>query len=194
MNTSLASRVTKASSRRPLKPRRFLKAGNCWWLAKYRDASGTIREVSTGCKDKGAAQSMLTELERRQELIRSGVVTSAENGIADHSGTPIARHFEAFREHRVTQELNPARIKSTHSRLIRLATECGFKRLADLSGETMTRWLGQQLAAGMGAGTRNEYRQEMVGFANWCVRTGRLTVNPFDDVPRANAKADQRRK
>jgi integrase len=34
----------------------------------------------------------------------------------------------------------------------------------------------------------------MVGFANWCVRTGRLTANPFEDVPRANAKADQRRK
>ena len=33
MNTSLASRVTKASSRRPLKPRRFLKAGNCWELS-----------------------------------------------------------------------------------------------------------------------------------------------------------------
>ncbi|MDA0809669.1 MAG: hypothetical protein O2983_16575 [Planctomycetota bacterium] len=34
----------------------------------------------------------------------------------------------------------------------------------------------------------------MIGFANWCVRSGRLTVNPFGDVPRSNAKADQRRK
>jgi len=31
----------------------------------------------------------------------------------------------------------------------------------------------------MGAGTRNEYRQELVGFANWCVRTRRLLNNPF---------------
>jgi integrase len=46
----------------------------------------------------------------------------------------------------------------------------------------------------MGAGTRNEYRAELIAFANWCVRTGRLSVNPFNDVPRANAKADRRRK
>jgi integrase len=164
------------------------------WLAKYRDGSGRLQEVSTGCKDKGAAQAVLSQLERRQELIRSGVVTSAENGIADHARAPISRHFEAYREQRVTQELNEARIKSTQSRLKRLATECRFKRLTDLSGELLTRWLGLQLAADMGAGTRNEYRAEMISFANWCVRSGRLAVNPFGDVPRANAKADQRRK
>jgi integrase len=46
----------------------------------------------------------------------------------------------------------------------------------------------------MGAGTRNEYRQELVGFGNWCVRTRRLLSNPFTGVPKADAKADCRRK
>ena len=41
MNTSLASRVTKASSRRPLKPRRFLKAGNC---CRYVDVADRSRD------------------------------------------------------------------------------------------------------------------------------------------------------
>jgi hypothetical protein len=74
-------------------------------LAEYRHASGVIQEIATGCKDKGAAQAILSRLERRQELIRSGVVTSAENGIADHAGTPIVEHFAAYREHRVSPEL-----------------------------------------------------------------------------------------
>ena len=164
------------------------------YTAKFQDENGSPCEVPTGCRDKGAALRVMAEQERRAGLIRSNVMTSAECRIADHAGTPIARHFETYREHRVTQELNPTRIKNTQSRLNRVASECGFKRLADLSAEAFTRWLGQQLAVGMSAGTRNEYRQEMVGFANWCVRTGRLTVNPFLDVPRANAKADQRRK
>ena len=164
------------------------------YTAKFKDENGSPCEVPTGCRDKGAALRVMAEQERRAGLIRSNVMTSAECRIADHAGTPIARHFETYREHRVTQELNPTRIKNTQSRLNRVASECGFKRLADLSAEAFTRWLGQQLAVGMSAGTRNEYRQEMVGFANWCVRTGRLTVNPFLDVPRANAKADQRRK
>ncbi|MFT5326656.1 MAG: integrase [Planctomycetaceae bacterium] len=165
-----------------------------FWLAKYRDGSGVIREVATGCKDRAAAQTKLTDLERRAELIRSGVLQASEETISGHSSKSISAHFQAYHDHRVSQELNETRIRNTDSRLKRLADECGFYRLADLSGETLTHWLGQQISVGMGAGTRNEYRSELIGFANWCVRTGRLAVSPFFDVPRANAKADQRRK
>jgi multidrug resistance efflux pump len=95
------------------------------YTAKFRAADGTVREVPTGCRDRDAARAVLAELERREELLKAGVMTQAESGIADHAATPIARQFEAYREHRVTQELNAARIKSTHSRLKRLAKECG---------------------------------------------------------------------
>ncbi len=165
-----------------------------FWLMKYRDGSGVIREVATGCKDRASAQTMLTDLERRAELIRSGVIQVCEETIAGHSSKPIGQHFAAYHDHRISQELNATRIKNTDSRLKRLADECGFHRLADLSGEPFTRWLGQQLAEGMGAGTRNEYQKELVGFGNWCISTGRLTSNPFSKIPRANVKADQRRK
>jgi integrase len=173
-------------------PRIVVQSGK--WLAKFRDGDGILREVSTGCKDKGAAQAVLAGLERRAELIRSNVITATENAIADHAVAAIADHFDAYRQHRITQGLNHTRIRNTQSRLERLAKECGFHRLIDLSGDTLTRWLAEQLSVGMGAGTRNEYRAEMVAFANWCIRSGRLASNPFNDVPRANAKADPRRK
>jgi len=192
VNKGGKKRAARLTTGRDGSPRIVVESGR--WLAKYRDGLGIVREVSTGCKDKGAAQAMLSELERRAELVRANVMTAGEDATAGHSTVPIAQHFEAYREHRVTQQLSSTRIQNTQSRLARLAIECGFSRLSDLAGERLTRWLGEQLSVGMGAGTRNEYRQEMVGFANWCVRSGRLTVNPFEDVPRANAKADQRRK
>ncbi len=46
----------------------------------------------------------------------------------------------------------------------------------------------------MSPGSRNDFRQELLTFANWCVRTQRLIENPFALVPRANAKVDPRRK
>lgn len=163
------------------------------WLAKYRDGAGIIREVSTGCRDKAAARSVLTDLERKAELVRSNVITAAESAVADHATVPVVKHFEAYQSHRVTQELSPARIKGSHSQLLRIATDCGFSKLSDLNSDALTGWLGEQLATGMGARTRNEYRQEMIGFATWCVKTGRLTTNPFGSVPRADEKADRRR-
>ena len=46
----------------------------------------------------------------------------------------------------------------------------------------------------MGAVTRNGYREACVTFGNWCVRNRRLLSNPFAAVPKADAKADSRRK
>jgi integrase len=163
------------------------------YVAKFLDGTGKPQKVSTGCSDEGAARAVLHKHERRAELIRSGVMTVSEDAISDHYSAPLADHFDAYHEHRVARELSTVRIKNTDSRLACLADECGFRRLADLSADKLIQWLGKQKKAGMSPGTRNEYRQELVGFGNWCVQTHRISTNPFSDVPKANAKADPRR-
>ena len=45
----------------------------------------------------------------------------------------------------------------------------------------------------MGPRTRNTYRAAAVAFCNWCMETGRLTVNPFAKVPKADEDVDPRR-
>ena len=37
------------------------------YVARYRDGNGLVVEVSTGCRDKTAAQSVLADLERKAE-------------------------------------------------------------------------------------------------------------------------------
>ncbi len=163
------------------------------YFAKYRDGAGIVRQVATGCRDEDAARSVLSKLERRAELVRSEIISPAEDATADHQHTPLAQHVAAIHEHRTAKGLNAARIANTKSRLDRLADECGFSRLADCSADALTHWLNRQQANGMSPGNRNEYRQELVGFGNWCVETHRLSVNPFSKVPKADAKFDRRR-
>ena len=164
------------------------------YTAKYRDGSGVVREVATGCRDETAARSVLGDMERRAELVKAGVLTVAEDAVADHQETPLGQHFAAYLAHQKTKGLNRVRVQNTESRLNRLAAECDFRTLGSLSAAALERWLVARQAEGMGAGTRNEYRQELVGFANWCVRTRRLLSNPFAGVSKADAKADCRRK
>jgi hypothetical protein len=57
----------------------------------------------------------------------------------------------------------------------------------------LERWLILRQAEGMSAGNRNEYRQALVGFANWCVRRQRMAANPFTGVAKADARLDRRR-
>ena len=164
------------------------------FTAKYRDGSNVVREVATGCRDETAARSVLADLERRAELVKAGVMTAAEDAVADHQGVPFAEHAAAYIDHQTAKGLNPTRTKNTTARLKRLAIECGFAILADLDGAKLERWLSLRSSEGMSPGNRNEFRQELVGFGNWCVRSRRLLTNPFANVPKADTKADCRRK
>ncbi|HND55445.1 MAG TPA: site-specific integrase, partial [Pirellulaceae bacterium] len=112
----------------------------------------------------------------------------------DFQRLPIDEHFAAYRDHKTAKGLNAVRLRNTQSRLERIARECGFGRLSDLDSNGFERWLALRTAEGMSPGNRNEYRQELVGFGNWCVKSRRLLVNPFADVPRADAKSNPSRK
>jgi integrase len=163
-----------------------------YYIARYRDGSGTMVEVPTKCSDIVAARALLSQLERRAELVRAGVMTAAEGDAADHADLPLSRHFDAYECRLRAKGGNERRIAMLRRRLERLARECRFARLNRMSASTVEEWLVSQADAGMAAATRNVYRESLVCFGNWCRRTHRLSVNPFTDLPRADGKADRR--
>ena len=170
----------------------ILEAGT--YTAKYRDGSGIVRKVATGCRDKTAAESVLAKLERRAEKVKGGILSVDEAAAIDQQDRPLSEHTSDFLEHQQAKEINKVRLDNTRSRLKRIASDCGFRRLGDLNGTALERWLSARQVEGMGAGTRNAYREAWVTFGNWCVRNHRLLSNPFARVPKANAKVDTRRK
>ena len=162
------------------------------YMARYRDGNGHVVEVATGCRDEVAARGVLTKLERRAELIRSGVITEGEGDAAEHSVAPLPRHLDAYEKHLRAKGGDPRRISMLRRRLERLARECRFSRLNRMAPGPVERWLVERADSGMAAATRNSYREALIGFGNWCRRTHRLTRNPFADVPRADQNADRR--
>ncbi|MGH7192326.1 MAG: tyrosine-type recombinase/integrase, partial [Candidatus Saccharimonadales bacterium] len=163
------------------------------YTAKYRDGAGVVVEVSTGCRDADAARSVLADLERRAELVKAGVMTTGQDAAADHRRSPLADHFAAYLASLQSQGVSQMHRDNVRRQLDRLAAECPFGTLADLDRDGLERWLAAQAQAGMGARTRNTYLDAAVSFANWCVETNRLVVNPFARVKRADEKADCRR-
>lgn len=164
------------------------------YTAKYRDGSGIIREVATGCRDESAARSILTELERRADKVRSNLRTAEEDATVDHLVTDLSGHVADFLEHQIAKGVGKTPRTDAKRALDRIAFDCRFRRLADLNGIAVERWLVARQGEGMSARTRNCYRQAWVTFANWCVRECRLLANPFARVPKADEKSDPRRK
>lgn len=164
-----------------------------YYIAKYRDGKRLVQEVSTGCRDESAARQVLADLERRAELVKAGVMSNAESAVADHSATAIAEHFAAFEKHLRAKGVTDVHREDTGRFLRRLAKECSFSTLAELSREKLEHWLALKSGEGMSARTRNAYRNAAVAFGNWGRSTNRLTENPFSGTPKANEKADPRR-
>src|SRR6185437_13058076 len=110
----------------------------------YRDGNGLVAEISTGCRDQDAARKVLGELERRAELVKAGVVTAAENAVADHQATSLANHFAVYIDHLHAKGASKSHRDNVRRQLERLAAECSFSKLADLSRDAIERWLAGQ--------------------------------------------------
>jgi integrase len=163
------------------------------WLAKYRDASGAIREIATGCRDRSAAQTILTGLERRQELVRSGVVSPAQDAISNHQSTVLTEHFGDYLINMRSRNLSDGHISEVTRYLDTLADECNFARLADVTRPRFDRWLVDRRDKDAGARTLNCFRAAWMGFLNWCVDASRLAINPLSGVPKADERSGRRR-
>ncbi len=164
------------------------------WYGQYLDACGRRRRVPLST-DKVAARHMLAALEREAELIRRGVMSKAEVSAGKHQGTPLAQHFEDYLAYLEAKGTCKEHRAERDRQLRRIARECGFSWLADLDRTTLERWLTQQARNAMSARTRNSYLASATAFCNWCAdnEVGRLRMNPFDGIEKANEKADQRR-
>lgn len=163
------------------------------YTAKYRDGSGHVREVATGCRTESGARKVLSDLQTRAEKVKSNLITAAEDAVVDHLTTPVSDHFTAYCDYLASKGVTPAHRKLTLSYLRRLANECNFVRLGDTKRDAVESWLAARTSESMSARTRNAYRESAVAFGNWCVQAGRLLTNPFAGLPRANQKADPRR-
>ena len=162
-------------------------------MVKYRDGTGIVHTTSTGCRDEQAARRVLSDLERKAELVKAEVMTEAEAATGEHQAIPLPEHFDAFQRSMEASGVTPGHVKTTRHNLNRLAEECRFVRLNDLRREHLEAWLVARAKEDMSARSRNAHRDALVAFCNWCCDTGRLTSNPFHVIPKANEKADRRR-
>ena len=163
------------------------------YTAKYRDGSGLVCEVSTGCRDEDAARSVLRDLERRAELVKSGVMSIAEDSIADQQAVPLDDHFRTYVNHLQAKGAGQNHRDATRRCLGRVTADCGWQWLRDLTRQGIEKWVAQRMADGTSAASRNKHLASLIAFGNWCVDCGRMLVNPFSRIPKANEKADPRR-
>jgi integrase len=200
---STVARWTPKGARRPITAtvrtlddgRQVIDQPTGCYYAKYRDASGEVRRVSTGCKDESNARQFLANLERKAERVKAGVVSHSELAVSDHVAAPIQGHIDAY----AATLGDGQHARETRRYLERLAEALAWRNLGDLRRDALELWLAGQARPtpdgkpARSARTRAGFQTAAVAFCNWLVEARRLPANPFARMPKPNIDADRRR-
>jgi integrase len=163
------------------------------YLARFRDGSGVVRTIATGCREILATRAKLAEWERRAELVKAGVITPAEETISENRRSPIAPQIESYVASLRASGATPKHVTSLQRRLNLLCEQCGFRTLRDLNRDAVESWLLRGDNLRRSARTKNTYVIAAKSFCNWAVETNRLVANPLARLKRADEKSDRRR-
>jgi|GEM_PF-410420 len=163
------------------------------FYARFRDHTGQTVERSTGCRDETNARQKLAKWEREAEQINAGVIDAAVLEIARAAAGPLDNHIDAY-EQALTAANVSAVYKANALRAVRrLKDELGFTSVREIRRDKLEQWLADAVSKGMGARTRNYYRDAIVRFANWLRDAGRLTSHDLNKLPKADERADPKR-
>ena len=164
-----------------------------YYIARYTDATGRFRERSTGCRNLRAAEHKLNTWLQEIEKVKAGILSQEEFEISKRINDAIEEQLIDFKEHLMAKGATLQYIDSALSRIRKVCEACKFKKMLEMNSTVFIRWLNKNGANGMGARTRNSYRESMVAFANWAVRNNCIAINPFQKIPKARESADRRR-
>ncbi len=212
-----AGKLKRARTAGPKASRPGIIVEAATFTAKFRDGSGVIRKVATGCRTREAAKQVLADLEARSEKVRAGMLSPREAEAAEHLSTPIEEHIDEYLKVLANSRGKGAHphVSKTHVANVRrglgdIAEACGFKTLRDLDRQKVLDWASESLRRpdetitkkdgsvrirkAPGPRTINAKLIALTAFGNWLVDSGRLIENPFDRLKKLDESDDVRRR
>jgi len=170
------------------------------WYARYRDVDGVEQRRSTRCRDEQAARHVLANMLAKAEKVRSGVLTPEASQAAGHASRPLPEHFADYLAYLKAKTVRGRKVSAEHlynvdNQLARLADECGFRRIGDITRQRVIRWMNKRSdCEGMAPRTINTHRAALVAFCNWAVKDKRLANNPLNGLPKADESEVRRQR
>ena len=141
------------------------------WYGEFRDESGLIRRVPLSA-DKQSARSLLLEFEKKVERLKAGLIDEH----TESARLPIQGLVEDYLADLRLRGRSARHLQDTGRLLWIVLKACDFATVGSLNSAKLDRLLAAMTCS---ARTKTTHRQAIMGFANWCVRKGRLEFNPL---------------
>lgn len=157
------------------------------WYGAYTVRRGDrARRVCLHTPDKLVAVKRLREIVVEKQREAEGLIAPTAERVA--SALPVVSLIGHYTAALTGLGRVPRHVKGTTARLVRMAREIGWKRLADIRPDTFTTWLS---ALKLSAKSKKEYQVSAVAFLNWLVRTEQLPRNPLARLESVETRGKQ---
>jgi integrase len=147
-----------------------------------------VRDIALQVSDKQVAQQKLNKL--IQELEHESVGLSPAKAERDAAQSPLLDLVSEYVNELTVLGRSEDHLRHVDKRLRRLARECGWTRLAEVTPASFQAWRKEQ--ASKAPKTLNEYLAVLSAFWTWLRRQGRVSANPFELVERTDTRGKER--
>ena len=172
-----------------MRPRVFRQRGSRVYRGRYRLGDNPkILDVSLHTEIKEVAEAKLRTLVREAQEELAGLLRPRPEREA--AQRPLTEHLADYIADLAAQSRSRKHIAVSRNRVDRLARQCGWVRLSQISSDGFNRWRARQTLA---AKTLNEYLALASAFVGWLERNGRIGHNPLRHVAKAETKGKERR-
>ena len=156
----------------------------------WRDANGAWHRLSTKYTDKQAAEDLGNRLERESAQGLEG----RRDVFAESKARPLAEHFADYLSDLEAMGRAEKYVDNCRRRLAKLAKECGWTCLDDMTADSFVQWRTATKGTRQGAKTLNQYLDTARAFLGWCERHRRIVDNALATVGKLDVSRDVRRR
>ena len=148
------------------------------WYARVRFEDGKLKNIPLS-SDKKAAQVMYSELLRKIEHRKSGILTSAD----EQAQEPLKPLLDAYERHLKAKGNVATYVELAVSRLESIRQGCRFAMPKDIDAEKFMAWLEKKtIQDDISQQTQAYYRSHLKSFVRWLLKGGKLSRDPLASV------------
>ena len=165
----------------------LIKRGRLYYGRVRLDNQIRTQTVPFRTMDKQVAQKRLNDCVRERQQEAEGIIPPKI--MRDAAGRELGKHLADYLADLTAKQRAPRYVYLTELRINKLARECGWKLIRDITMDSFIHWRAGQ---GMAPKTLNEYRDTMCAFMEWLKRTGRVNDNPLQNADRVEVRGKER--
>lgn len=165
----------------------LIKRGRLYYGRVRLDSQNRTLTLPLRTVDKQVAQKRLNDYVRDRQQEAEGIIPPKI--MRDAAGRELGKHLADYLADLTVKQRAYRYVHLTELRINKLARECDWKLIRDITLDSFIHWrAGQEMAPK----TLNEYRDTMFSFMEWLKRTGRINDNPLQNADRVEMRGKER--